>query len=152
MAPHLRHIRKITSVVIFLMALAFYSVWSDRAPAPATGPIQLPKHTIVREWTSTRDMSSDENAEHHFEKHGDEFGFTTEFEYVAAANDFIGAPPPGTLSTRQTDGDTVYFNPTTDWFAVVSYKGQIRTFYKLNPKIHGYRTNTEYFNAQAQRR
>lgn len=104
------------------------------------------------EWSSTRDMSSAENAHHHFEKHGKEFDFHNEKSYIQAANDFVTHPPDGTLTVKQVDGDQVFYHPQKNWFAVVSYKGQIRTFYRLDPKIHGYKSNTEYFNAQANRK
>ncbi len=145
------HVRKAGLLAVLSAALVCYSVWTHDRSVPSDAA-SLPRQLYAKEWSSTREMSADENAEHHFEKHGDEFGFTSEDQYIRAANDFVGSPPEGTLTAKQTDGDTVYFNPATDWFAVVSYKGQIRTFYKLDPKIHGFKSNTEYFNAQARRK
>ncbi|HOO51471.1 MAG TPA: hypothetical protein PLK94_09320 [Alphaproteobacteria bacterium] len=113
--------------------------------------VQLPFQGKLA-WSETRDLSSAENATHHFEKHGKEFDFHNEKSYIQAANDFVTNPPEGTLTVQQVDGDHVFYHPQKNWFAVVSYKGQIRTFYRLDPKIHGYKSNTEYFNAQASRR
>jgi len=104
------------------------------------------------EWSSTRDLTAEENARQHFQKHGKEFAFHNKEVYVQAANDFVTNPPEGTLTIKQVDGDQVFYNPEKNWFAVVSYKGQIRTFYRLDPKIHGYKSNVDYFNAQASRR
>ncbi|MDY0028560.1 MAG: hypothetical protein RBR86_01315 [Pseudobdellovibrionaceae bacterium] len=104
------------------------------------------------EWSSTKDLTSRENARVHFQKHGKEFAFHNEEVYVQAANDFVTRPPEGTLTIKQIDGDRVFYDPQRNWFAVVSYKGQIRTFYRLDPKVHGFESNVDYFNAQASRR
>ena len=32
---------------------------------------------------------------------------------------------------------------------VKTRSGYIRTYFRLNPRIHGYASNTDYFNAQA---
>lgn len=151
--------KSILAVLIVAMCAVFlYTPYSDDAQVspevsrsvPAT-EVTLPSQGTLK-WSSTRDMSSDENAMHHFKKHGHEFGFKNEEKYIQAANDFVTKPPEGTLTVKQVDGDQVFFNPKKNWFAVVSYKGQIRTFYRLDPKIHGYKSNTEYFNAQASRK
>ena len=91
---------------------------------------------------------SAENATQHFEKHGAEFPYKTEAEYVKAAQDFVRHPPAGTQMTVQDDGDQVYYNPGLNYFAVSSPEGRIRTFFKPDPKIHGYKTNQDYFQAQ----
>ncbi len=136
-------------MAVVIVATSFSFLYFSKEPA--VPDVMLPEQKVL-EWSSTRDMSSSENAEHHFEKHGDEFGFGSKDVYIQAANDFVTNPPEGTLTVKQVDGDRVFFNPNKNWFAVVSYKGQIRTFYRLDPKIHGYKSNTEYFNAQAQRK
>lgn len=89
-----------------------------------------------------------ENAAEHFAKHGREFPFPTETAYVEAAHDFVSRPPPGTLMTVQDDGDRVYYNPELNFFAVTSPQENIRTFFRPDPKIHGYKTNMDYFHAQ----
>lgn len=90
------------------------------------------------------------NATYHFNKHAHEFGFKTEQEYVAAAVRFTSEPLlPNVITNIQRDSDVAYYNPKTAEYAVKTKRGFIRTYFKLNPKIHGYATNTEYFNAQA---
>lgn len=101
-------------------------------------------------WSRGPTGNAVENASRHFKKHGHEFGFKTEAEYVAAAVQFTTEPlPDGVLKNTQKDGDTAYYNPKTAEYAVKSKKGFIRTYFKLNPKIHGFQSNTDYFNAQA---
>ncbi len=94
---------------------------------------------------------SAENATRHFDKHGGEFPFLTEEEYVQAAQDFTSHPPPGTRIVVQEDGDQAYYSPERNFFAVTSPDGKIRTFFRPDPKIHGYKTNDDYFAAQGAR-
>ena len=91
---------------------------------------------------------SAENATQHFQKHGAEFPFKTEAEYVEAAQDFVQHPPAGTQISVQDDGDQVYYNAQLNYFAVTSPEQKIRTFFRPDPKIHGYKTNQDYFQAQ----
>lgn len=101
-------------------------------------------------WTKGPTGDAAENATHHFQKHGKEFGFKTEQDYVATAVKFTTDPVPAdVLKNIQKDNDVAYYNPKTAEYAVKSKRGFIRTYFKLNPKIHGYATNTEYFNAHA---
>jgi filamentous hemagglutinin len=43
---------------------------------------------------------------------------------------------------------TQLYNPSTNEFAVVTSNGIIRTYFKPDPAIHGYKTNLDYYNAQ----
>lgn len=110
---------------------------------------RAPDLDVSRIWSAGRKRDPNENAEYHFKKHGHEFGFETEEEYVVAAVKFVRSPPVGTLQKVQKDGDISYYNPKTNEFAVKSKKGKIRTYFMMNPKFHGYKSNMEYFNAQA---
>ena len=85
----------------------------------------------------------------HYNRHGSDFGAKTPAEYVQQADVFLtGQMSPGTLQKTRANGDVVRFNPATDEFGVISSSGVIRTYYKPDPKIHGYPTNLDYFNAQ----
>lgn len=119
-------------------------------PLPEGEKTKTEIYDTSRIWTRGPTGNAAENATHHFKKHGAEFGFKTEQEYVAAAVKFTTEPlPAGVLKNIQKDDDIAFYNPQTAEYAVKSKKGFIRTYFKLNPKIHGYATNTEYFNAHA---
>lgn len=92
-----------------------------------------------------------ENAAQHFEKHGAEFPFKDEAAYVDAAQKFVKSPPAATQIVIQDDGDEVFYNAGLNYFAVTSPEGRIRTFFRPDPKIHGYKTNQAYFEAQAKK-
>ena len=64
------------------------------------------------------------------------------------ARSFLHSPPPGTLTKIRADGDILRYNPKTNIFGIMSNNVTPRTLYKPSIKIHGYKTNMEYFNAQ----
>lgn len=141
--------------IVVLALLSLFSYGAEHLSAPHSNPLpQGEKESVFydtsRIWTKGPTGDAAENATHHFKKHGAEFGFKTEQEYVAAAVNFTTEPlPAGVLKNIQKDDDIAYYNPKTSEYAVKSKRGFIRTYFKLNPKIHGYATNTEYFNAHA---
>jgi len=103
-----------------------------------------------RIWSRGPSGNAAVNATKHFKKHGRDFGFKTEQEYVAAAVKFTNEPlSPDVLTNIQKDNDIAFYNPRTAEYAVKSRSGYIRTYFRLNPRIHGYASNTDYFNAQA---
>ncbi|EKJ55723.1 hypothetical protein [Escherichia coli] len=50
--------------------------------------------------------------------------------------------------TVRKNGDTIYYNPSSNIFAVKNTDGVPKTMFKPNPEEHGYKTNLDYFNAQ----
>jgi pyocin large subunit-like protein len=86
--------------------------------------------SATAEWSSANGMSAHENAEHHWRKHGAEFGSKTVEEYEQAARDFVTHPPPGTEEKHEADGDTLYYNKQTNTFAVKRKDGAPRTMFK----------------------
>jgi len=65
------------------------------------------------------------------------------------AGNFLSDPlGKGVLQKTRPNGDLIRFNTSTDAFGVLSSKGEVRTFYKPNPAVHGKASNLDYFNAQ----
>lgn len=82
-------------------------------------------------WSSTPQMSAEENAEHHWRKHGAEFPeLKSAADYEAAAHAFVSHPPPGTLTKQERGGDTLFYNPASNTFAVRRRDGAPRTMFK----------------------
>lgn len=76
----------------------------------------------------------------HFEKHGQEMGYKSTEEYLAAANAVVA--DPSVLHKKQAeDGDDVYFLQKTNDLVIVSTDGYIRTYFRPEDGI-------EYFNKQ----
>jgi hypothetical protein len=118
-------------------------------PGPADGVASISQsHGVSPTWTATRDRSAAENAAAHFRKHGNDVGAVSVDDYIAKATAFLRAPPPGTQTARQPDGDTMRFRAATGEFAVMRRDGTPRTYFILDPAIHGYASNQAYFDAQ----
>jgi pyocin large subunit-like protein len=78
----------------------------------------------------------------HFEKHGSEFGNITKEDYLRMANELINSDSDSVLSkTEKEDGDYVFFDKKTGYFAVLSKDGYIRTFFIPDRGI-------DYYNKQ----
>jgi len=93
-------------------------------------------------WSSTKQQSAEQNAIAHWEKHKDEFPeFSNANEYIKAANDFINNPPHGTETKQEADGDTLFYNPERNIFAVKSKHGVPRTMFRPDAGI-------DYWNRQ----
>jgi len=99
-----------------------------QSPAPQTISVLAPQGAVL--WSHGPDGSR-ANAEEHWEKHGREFpAFHNEQDYVRAASVFVHRPPPGTLIKHDARGDTLFYQPSTDTFAVMDSRGELRTFFK----------------------
>lgn len=80
-------------------------------------------------WSKNRKYSADDNAHYHFTKHGADFGARTYADYVAIVHGFIHNPPPGTQTLKRSNGDTLFYDPKQNIFAVMSKAGAPRTFF-----------------------
>jgi len=76
----------------------------------------------------------------HFEKHGQEFPYDSEEDYLAGANKMLSNPDK--LHKKEAeDGDDVYYLEATNEFIIVSQDGYIRTYFKP-------RRGIDYYNSQ----
>ena len=100
-------------------------------------------------WTETKKSEPVNNAYGHWTKHSKEFPeYQNAKQYVDAAHNFVTNPPAGTLTTTRKNGDTIYYNPSSNTFAVKNADGVPKTMFRPEPADHGYPTNLDYFNAQ----
>lgn len=67
--------------------------------------------------------------EEHFEKHGEEFPYSTKEEYLEGAN-IMMENPDKLHKTEKEDGDDVYYLEATNEFIIVSKDGYLRTYFK----------------------
>lgn len=72
---------------------------------------------------------NDELLTQHFQKHGNEFSYSTKEEYEAGASAVINNPK-ALHKTESEDGDDVYYVEDTNEFVVLSTDGYIRTYFK----------------------
>ncbi|MCU5774494.1 VENN motif pre-toxin domain-containing protein [Erwiniaceae bacterium BAC15a-03b] len=103
----------------------------------------------VQIWSETKKTDPVSNAYGHWDKYKSEFPeYQNSKQYVEAAHSFVSDPPAGTLTKVRSNGETVYYNPSTNTFAVKRVDGAPRTMFKPDPADHGYETNLDYFNGQ----
>ena len=81
-------------------------------------------------WSKNRKYTADDNAHYHFSKHGAEFGAKTYPDYMAMVHGFVHNPPPGTQTLKRSNGDTLYYDPKQNIFAVSTKAGAPRTFFR----------------------
>lgn len=83
-------------------------------------------------WSHGHDGAS-ANAQEHWEKHGGDFPeIHSAQDYERAAQSFVAAPPSGTLTKHRANGDTLFYDPATNTFAVADPDGEPRTFFRPN--------------------
>ncbi|WP_293678558.1 hypothetical protein [uncultured Phenylobacterium sp.] len=80
-------------------------------------------------WSASRRYSADENARRAFERNGRDFGARDLEAFVQKAHDFVGDPPKGTLTMTRRNGDTLFYDPKANVFAVASREGAPRTMF-----------------------
>lgn len=97
---------------------------ADRAAVTATRYGDWPL------WSSNRKYSAEDNARYHFERHGREFGAKSLDDYMAMVHGFIHAPPEGTQTLKRNNGDTLFYDPNANVFAVMTRKGAPRTMFR----------------------
>jgi filamentous hemagglutinin len=123
--------RNAAIAVALVLAVAFGAnriSQSDRIERPAPQAETAAEQAIV--WSHGRGGAA-RNAEEHWEKHGGEFPeFHSAREYEDGALRFITNPPAGTLTKTNDRGDTLYYEPATNTFAVKDRRGEPRTFFR----------------------
>ena len=81
-------------------------------------------------WAPSRRSSAEDGAQRAFERNGEAFGARSLDQYVEKAHAFVGHPPKGTETLTRTNGDTLYYNPQANIFAVANKDGAPRTMFK----------------------
>ncbi|CAI1988096.1 Uncharacterised protein [Serratia quinivorans] len=93
-------------------------------------------------WSETKKKEPVPNAYGHWDKHKKEFPeYQNAKQYVDATHNFVNKPPSGTLTKIRPNGDTLYYNPTTNTFASKNIDGVPRTMFKPEKGM-------EYWNKQ----
>lgn len=87
----------------------------------------------------------------HFKSHRDDFPTAaSDLDYERMAKAFLTAALSATLleCVRSSNGDVIRFNTVTQEFAVMRADGVIKTFYKADPRWHGFGRNLRYFQVE----
>jgi pyocin large subunit-like protein len=81
-------------------------------------------------WSASRRFSAEENAQRAFERNGEAFGARSIDQFVKTAHAFVDHPPKGTLTLTRANGDTLFYDPKANVFAVANKQGAPRTLFK----------------------
>ena len=81
-------------------------------------------------WSSSRRGSAEENARKSFDRNGEAFGARDLDDFVKKAHAFVDHPPAGTQQLKRANGDTLFYDPKGNVFAVASKDGAPRTMFK----------------------
>jgi pyocin large subunit-like protein len=81
-------------------------------------------------WSASRKYSASENAQRAFDRNGAAFGARDIDTFVGKAHAFVEHPPKGTLTMTRKNGDTLFYDPKGNVFAVASKEGAPRTMFK----------------------
>lgn len=122
--------RLITFFLVLAVIVAAFSLrqeWGGKTPQPSDAVLAQP----IALWSSTPSTSAAENAARHWQKHGREFPeYSGEVAYVAGAHDFVSHPPPSAQIKHRSNGDTLFYDPVTNTFAVADRHGAPRTYFR----------------------
>lgn len=81
-------------------------------------------------WAPSKRFSAEEGAQRQFERDGQAFDTKTLDQFVKKAHAFVGHPPKGTLTLTRQNGDTLFYDPKDNVFAVANKEGAPRTMFK----------------------
>ena len=81
-------------------------------------------------WSASRRYSAEESAQRSFARNGEAFGARNLDQFIKKAHAFVEAPPAGTKTLARANGDTVFYDPKGNVFAVANKDGAPRTMFK----------------------
>lgn len=76
---------------------------------------------------------------------------TSEKQYLQEADKFLGGPKDATTKEGKrwnksgTDYDVIRYNTATQEYGILSSGNVIRSYYKPDPSVHGFKSNLDYF-------
>lgn len=80
--------------------------------------------------TANRRETADAKVERLYRTNGADFGARSADDYLARMRAFTGSPPRDVDTARRPNGDTLYYQASTNTFAVVDRDGVPRTMFK----------------------
>lgn len=81
-------------------------------------------------WAASKRFSAEENVQRAFERNGDAFGARSIDQFVKKAHAFVDHPPAGTQTLTRANGDTLFYDPKGNVFAVADKAGAPRAMFK----------------------
>jgi len=118
-------------VVVIAAVVGVSRFGGTNQPAPAPASVSTVANSGTGVVWSHGHSGNRNNAEEHWQKHGRDFPeFHSAEDYEQGALRFVTNPPPGTLTKSRENGDTLFYDPATNTFAVKDRSGEPRTFFR----------------------
>lgn len=102
------------------------TVSADPAQASAAAPDDGPRPVL----TANRRETVDAKVQRLYERNGAAFGARSAEDYLARVRAFTENPPSGVETVSRPNGDTLFYQASTNTFAVVARDGTPRTMFK----------------------
>lgn len=80
--------------------------------------------------TANRRETVDEKVSRLYQRNGTAFGARSAEDYLTRMKTFVETPPRGVETVRRPNGDTLYYQASTNTFAVAARDGTPRTMFK----------------------
>lgn len=80
--------------------------------------------------TANRRETADAKVQRLYERNGAAFGAASADDYLRKVKAFTENTPPGTETVKRANGDTLFYQASTNTFAVTDRKGVPRTMFK----------------------
>lgn len=106
------------------------------APAAADAAVDHRKDAVAVAqdgkpiWAASKRYAAQEGAQRAFERNGEAFDARSLEQFVMKAHAFVGHPPKGTQTITRKNGDTLFYDPKGNVFAVADKSGAPRTMFK----------------------
>jgi hypothetical protein len=97
---------------------------------PTASPDFVGAEPERRPVTTSRRETVDAKVERLFQRNGAAFGARSSDDYLARMRAFVDTPPRGVETVRRPNGDVLYYEATTNTFAVAARDGTPRTMFK----------------------
>jgi pyocin large subunit-like protein len=81
-------------------------------------------------WSASQRYTAEENARRAYDRNGEAFGARDMDDFVRKAHAFVEKPPRGTETLKRANGDTLFYDPEGNIFAVANREGAPRTMFK----------------------
>ncbi|MET0271558.1 MAG: hypothetical protein ABW360_01065 [Phenylobacterium sp.] len=114
------------------MAVADAAAPAAKSDAPRVDHREDPVKMLdgVPVWSASRRYSAEESAQRAFDRNGEVFGAKSLDQFVKKAHAFVSHPPAGTQTLTRANGDTLFYDPKGNVFAVANKAGAPRTMFK----------------------
>lgn len=81
-------------------------------------------------WAANRNRTAQENIDKMYARNGSDFGASSADDYVAKAHAFITSPPHGVQTATRFNGDKLFYDASSNTFAVATRTGAPRIMMK----------------------